>query len=86
MKKSWFLNLTKNSANEKDIKETPDTERVCLSDISDAFHELTENSREQSDAIKAALKNIRESVGEIKKSSQEVLGRLEEIDSGDDTL
>ena len=82
MKKSWFLNLIKNSANEKNIKETPDTEHICLSDISAAFSELTENSREQSNAVKTALNNIRESVSRLKKTSEEVLYRIEAIDLG----
>jgi len=52
-----------------------------LADATDIFRNLTENSREQSKVIKAALKNIRESVSEIKKSTQEVLERFEKIDS-----
>ena len=68
------------------IKETPDTERIKLSDVSDELRKITENSRDQSIAIKAALKNLRASVGEIKKSTEEVMEKFEEIDSGADTV
>ena len=82
MKKSWFLNLIKNSINEKNIKETSDTERVSLSEVEGEIQKLADNSKELAISIKAALKNVRESVSKIKKSSEEVLDRFDEIDSG----
>ena len=85
MKKSWFFNLIKSSKNEKHTKEASETsgvERVSLSVVGDEIHKLAESSREQSEAIKVVLKSIRESVGEIRRASKEVLDRFDAIDSG----
>jgi len=63
------------------LMKEPDTEHFRLSDLPDEFRRITENSREQSKAINAVLKNIRESVSEIKKYSEEVLEKFDKIDS-----
>jgi len=88
MEKSKFFNLFKNSKNEENKKAVPivNEERISLSVVADEFHKLTENSREQSKAIKTVLSSMKESINKIKKSSEELLDRFDTIDSGVGTI
>jgi len=75
------IRLAKNSKNVKNVNVTPETERICLSMISDEFHKLAESSKEQSRAMKAVLSDIRESAAKIKKSTNEIARRFDALDS-----
>jgi len=61
----------------KTIEEIPVKEVVKLSDLSDAFKNITKNSQDQADAIKIVLKNMRETMNKIKISSEEILDKTD---------